>query len=56
MALTFVIEAIYPVDRSTFVVASQDEEVFWVFDLVSEEEADGLQRLLATVNVVTVKC
>lgn len=33
-------------------VATQDEEVFRVLDLVCEEQADGLQRLLATVYVV----
>jgi hypothetical protein len=34
------------------VVASEDEEVLRVFDLVGEEEADGLERLLASVDVV----
>jgi hypothetical protein len=35
------------------VVAAEDEEVFGVFDLVCEEQADGLQRLLASVNIIT---
>jgi putative aminopeptidase FrvX len=35
------------------VVATQNEEVFGVLDLVSEQEADSLERLLATVDVVT---
>jgi hypothetical protein len=35
------------------VVAAEDEKVLWVLDLVGEEKADGLKRLLATVDVVT---
>ena len=31
---TFVVKAIYPVDTGTFVIASEDEEVFGIFDLV----------------------
>jgi hypothetical protein len=34
------------------VVTAQDEEVLGVLDLVCEEQADGLERLLATVYVV----
>ena len=34
-------------------VAAQNEEVFWVFDLVGEEQADRLEGLLAAVDVVT---
>ncbi len=33
-------------------VATQDEEVFRVFDLVCEQKADGLQRLLASVDII----
>lgn len=33
---TFIVESIDSVDASTFVVASQDEEVLWVFDLPKE--------------------
>ena len=40
---TFVIEAIYPVDTGTFVVAAQDEEVFGIFDLVGKEKTDGFK-------------
>jgi hypothetical protein len=35
------------------VVAAQDEEVLGVLDLVGQEKADGLEGLLATVDVVT---
>jgi hypothetical protein len=34
------------------VVATEDEEVLGVLDLVCEEQADGLEGLLATVYVV----
>lgn len=33
-------------------VSSQQKEVFWVFDLVSQQQTDGLQGLLASVYVV----
>jgi hypothetical protein len=52
---TFIIEAIDAVDRSTLVVAAQNEEVLWVFDFVSEEQADGLQRLLPPIDIVSAK-
>lgn len=42
-SLALVIEAIDAVDRCAFVVATEDEEVLWIFDLVCEEQADGLQ-------------
>jgi len=34
------------------VVATQDEEVLGVLDLVCKKQADGLERLLATIHVV----
>lgn len=33
-------------------VATQDEEVLRILDLVGQEKADGLERLLATVDVI----
>lgn len=33
-------------------VSSQQKEVFRVFDLVSQQQADSLQRLLASVYIV----
>lgn len=32
--LTFIIKAVYSVYTGIFMVASQKEEIFWVFDLV----------------------
>jgi len=51
-ALALVVESVNAVDRRALVIATQHEEILGVFDLVSEEEADGLQTLLATINVV----
>ena len=33
-------------------ISSQQEKIFWVFDLVRQQQADGLQGLLASVYIV----
>lgn len=50
--LTFVVEAVDAVDGGALVVPPQKEEVLRVLDLVGQQQADGLQRLLAAVHVV----
>jgi len=50
--LALVVESVYAIDAGALVVAAQQEEVLRVFDLVGEQQADGLQRLLAAVDVV----
>ena len=50
--LALVVEAIDTVDGGAFVVTAQDEEVFRILDLVCEQEANGLERLLATVDII----
>lgn len=50
--LALVVEAVNSVDGRTLVVTPQDEEVLGVLDLVGQEEANGFQRLLASVNVI----
>ena len=50
--LALVVEAVNSVDARALVVAAKQEEVLRVFDLVGEQEADGLQGLLASVHVV----
>lgn len=52
-ALALIVETVDTIDRGTLVVSTQNEEVLGVLDLVCKEEADGLERLLATVDVVT---
>lgn len=51
--LAFVVKAIYTVDLSTLVVTAQEEKVLLELDLVGEEKDDGLQRVLASVNVIS---
>jgi hypothetical protein len=51
-SLALVVEAIDAVDGGALVVAAQDKEVLGVFDLVGQEQADGLQGLLASVDVI----
>ena len=33
-------------------IATEDEKVFWVFDLVGQEQANRFQTLLASIDVV----
>jgi hypothetical protein len=50
--LALVVEAVYAVDGRALVVAPQHEEVLRILDLVGEQQADGLERLLASVHIV----
>jgi len=50
--LALVVEPVDAVDRGAFMVATEDEEVLGVLDLVGQQEADGLEGLFATVDVV----
>lgn len=52
-ALALIVESINTVDRGALVVTAENEEVFGVLDLVGKEQADSLEGLLATVDVVT---
>jgi hypothetical protein len=52
-SLALIVKAIDTVDGGTLVVTTQNEEVLGVLDLVCEEQADSLERLLTTVDVVT---
>jgi len=52
-SLAFVVETINTVDGGALVVSSQEEEVLRVLYLVSQEKANGLKTLLASVHVVT---
>ena len=51
--LTFIVEPVDTVDRCALMVASENEEVFWVFDLVCQQQTYGLQGLFPTIHVVT---
>jgi hypothetical protein len=51
-SLAFVVEAVDAVDGGALVVATENKEVLGILDLVGQEKADGLERLLAAVHVV----
>ena len=40
--LTFVVKSVNPVDTGAFMIPTENEEVFRVFDFVGEKQADGL--------------
>lgn len=42
-----------PINTSTLMVATEEEEVLGVLDLVRKKQTDGLQRLLAAVHVIS---
>lgn len=52
-ALALVVKTVDTVDGRALVVTTQNEEVLGVFYLVRQQKADGLQRLLATIDVIT---
>lgn len=52
LLLTLIIEAINSVDAGTFMVPSEEKEILWVLDLISEQETYCLQWLLAPVDVI----
>lgn len=51
-SLALVVESVDAVNRSALVVTTKDKEVLRVLDLVRQQKADGLKRLLAAVDVV----
>lgn len=51
----FIVESIDPVNAGTLVVSTKNEKVFWVLDLVREQQTDGLERLLASIHIVSQK-
>ena len=50
--LAFIVETVNAIDGRAFVISSQNEEVLGVLDLVCQQKADGLEGLLATVDVI----
>mmetsp|Transcript_23933 Transcript_23933/g.47503 ORF Transcript_23933/g.47503 Transcript_23933/m.47503 type:complete len:126 (-) Transcript_23933:355-732(-) len=51
-ALAFVIETVNAVNGGALVISSKDKEIFGVFDLIRQKEANGLEGLLPTVHIV----
>ena len=54
-SLALIVKAIDTIDGGAFVVATEDKEVFGIFNLVCKEQANGLERLLAPVDIITKK-
>ena len=50
--LTLVVEAVDTVDAGALMVATQEEHLLGVLNFVGQEQADRLERLLATVDIV----
>ena len=50
--LTFIVEAVDPVDAGALVVATEEVYLARVLDLVGKQQASRLERLLASVDVV----
>jgi hypothetical protein len=51
-SFALVVKAVYSVDRGRLVIASQQEEVLGVFDFIGQQQTDGLETLLASVNII----
>ena len=52
-SLALIIKPVYTIDRGTFVVSTENEEVLRILDLVCEKEAYCLKGLLPSIYVVT---
>ncbi len=52
-SLAFIIEPIDSVYSRAFMVSSQQEEVFWIFDFVSEQKTDRLKTLPSSVYIIS---
>jgi hypothetical protein len=50
--LAFIVKTVDTVDGCAFVVTAENEKVLRVLNFVCQQQADGLKRLLATVDVI----
>jgi len=51
--LALVVKAIYTIDLGALMVSAEHEEVLRVLNLVAHQQANGFNRLLSTIDVVT---
>jgi len=49
---TFIIESVDSIDTCTFMVATKNEKVLRVFNLVSEEKTYRFKRLFAPIHII----
>lgn len=52
-SLTLIIKPVDAVDGGTLMVAPEQKEVLWIFDLVGQQETDGFERLFPPVHIVS---
>jgi len=52
-SLAFVVKAIYSRNIGTLMIAPKQEEVLRILDLVAQQEKDGFQTLLSSIDVVS---
>ena len=38
-SLAFVVESVYPIDRTTLMISAQQEKILRIFDLISQKQA-----------------
>ena len=50
--LALIVETVDSVDGGALMVATEDKKVLGVLDLIGQEKADGLERLLSSIYVV----
>jgi len=51
----FIVEAVDPVDRAAFVIASEKEEVLGIFYLICQHKTYDLHVLLSPIYIITQK-
>ena len=51
-SLALVVESVDTVDGGALVVASEQEEVLWIFYFICQQQTNSFQRLLSSVDVV----
>ena len=49
---TFIVKAIESIDAGTLMVASEEKEVFGVFDFVGQEKHNAFDGLLASIDII----
>jgi len=52
-ALTLVVKSVNSIDLPTFVVTAKQKEVFFILELIGQQQNNCLKTLLTAVNVVT---
>lgn len=53
--LALIIKTVYSINGGALVIAPQQKEILWVFDFVGQQQTDGFQRLLPSIDVVAQK-